>query len=461
MQSLNVPWRPGGEFHTDPLPTSMRGSRSAAENAHAVCPWGKVDPRDLPLPTEAASVFVDLTYRAPSDGSSKKQISRLGMLRKGLKRLSTNPAASTPSPYGPAARLVRPLPSTPHRLNPIPPEVDNPYGIAYPARQAREQTVYPSPNYSAPPPKPPSGDAPLPPASVAESRRVAGGTTRSAFTGHTNLTGFTGFTGFSDYPSLSRTIDTTATARTGPSLHPDPSTGSAFGTEFNAVIEEQRSMGAVSRSTYAQSTSFGSTTQHVYVPSVSGTATGPAGEPGEGSSAGALSGSASGSAQRPAGPPSRSMNRSAGRDRFTIPEEETWSGGEELDNGQRVAAFASAPARPDALGGLGRGHAIAGVTTTELEARLREKVEAADTVAAAGERVEEVRKALENVKRLGMDQLVMRQFQYVAATLPGACTLLAPDPNKKTKKRRRHHRFQHVLLGCVPLRGPGVCKCRY
>lgn len=405
------------------LLAEMRGSRTTADKPFDICPWGKVDPRDLPLPAEAASVFVALTYRPPPEAPSKKQTSRLGMLRKGLKRFSTSPSPHVPSPYGPAARPTRPLPSTPHRLNPIPPDVDNPYGIAYPARQTRERTIYPSPDYNAPPPKPPADDDTRAPASVAESRRVAGGTTRSAFTGHTNLTGFTGFTGFSSYPSLSRTIDTTVTARTGPSVQPDLSTGSAFGAEFGAVIEEQRSMGAVSRSTYAQSTSFGST-QHVYVPSVAGTVAAPAGDTGDSASAGVLSSGASGSAQRPnMAPPSRSLGRSAerGRDRFTIPEERTWSGGDDLETAQTVPAFVAASARPDALGGLGAGNSIAGVPVTELEARLGEKVEAADTVTAASRaRVEEFRQALENVKRPGMDQQIMRQFQCAASLAP-AC----------------------------------------
>lgn len=398
----------------------MRGSRNTVDGMPSFCPWGKPEPQDHPLPNEAASVFVDLTYQPSPDSSAKKQTSRLGMLRKGFKRLSANTAPSAPPvpiPYGQGARATHPLPSTPHRLNPIPPDVDNPYGIAYPARQARASTTYPRPVYGTPPPKPPSSDGPSVPVSVAESRRVAGGTTRSAFTGRTNMTGFTGFTGFSSYPSLSRTIDTTVTARTGPSMLQGPSTGSAFGGEFGAVLEEQRSMGAVSRSTYAQSTSFGST-QHVYVPTVGVTAAAPAGETGDSISAGAISGGASGSGLRPTvAPMSRSFGRSNNdRGRLTIPEERTWSGGEDMGPCQHVPMFSVGAPRPDALGGLGRGSAVAGVTMPALEERLREKVEASNTLTAeSAERVEEVYKALENVKRLGMDQLVMRQFQCAAA----------------------------------------------
>eukprot|EP00892_Ulva_mutabilis_P009950 jgi/Ulvmu1/7327/UM035_0116.1 len=405
----------------------MRGSRNSALDMAGVCPWGTPGPLDRPLPTEAASVFVDLTYQPTSDASNKKQTSRLGMLRKGLKRLSTNPVQSSPPvplQYGPSARSAQPPPATPHRLNPIPPDIDNPYGIAYPARQARESTSYPLPDYTAPPPKPPSPDSPTATMSVAESRRVAGGTTRSGFTSRTNMTGFTGFTGFSSYPSLSRTIDTTVTARTGPSMLQGLSTGSAFGGEFGTVLEEQRSMGAVSRSTYAQSTSFGSTTQHVYVPTVGAAAVASASEAGEcgsasgSASAGAISAGASGSAQRALAPPSRSFGRSQNdrdRDRFTIPEERTWSGGDEMEMAQHVPTFSVGAARPDALGGIRKGSTVAGVTIAALDMRLRQRVETAEPLSAtSAERVAEVQKALENVKRLGMDQFVMKQFHMLS-----------------------------------------------
>lgn len=366
------------------------------------------------LPQSALSVFVPLTYRAPAQLKPTQKKQWGGMLRKASKLLTSGPPAVPSGPYIFSVQPTTPLPKTFHRLNPIPAEPDNPYGIAYPSHTEQSAAVYPRPDYTARIPASASASSAVhqhtdqlvnDPRS--ESQRVAGATTRSAFTGGvTGLTGFTGITGFtdhttgmdsripSDYHSVGSTAPTAARSPQGE-------------TGWN---DASRSAGVVSRSTVAHTTSFSreQNSNHVYVPPMVSAASFP-GHGADGSNTienpplltHATSAPTPESMDLGIGPNLKATiaadSRKAGdHGRLTIPEDRTWSGLSADGAGDNLARMSHRGASLD----------------ENLSNQLQEmSQQAAADSAVKRERIDAVVQAIENVQSFGMDQQLLRQYQ--------------------------------------------------
>lgn len=405
-----------------------------------------MDPSELALlPKTALSVFVPLTYRAPPQSKPPQKKQWGGMLRKASKLLTPGPATAPAGPYIFSVRPATPLPSTFHRLNPVPAEPDNPYGVAYPSHAEQSAAIYPKPICNARPPAAASSTAILQHtdqlAPQSESQRVAGATTRSGFTGGvTGLTGFTGITGFTDHTHTTGTDGRNMSDYPFSSTAPTPvrgPPGTSAGWNEASGEEATRSAGVVSRSTGACTTSFNRVdrvdhSNHVYVPPMVSAASFPG-----------HAADRSNSLERPptlthatSAPTPESMdlgigpnfkasmaaaeNRKAQENgTFTIPEDRTWSGMSADgtgDNPLRAGQGHSLASSGGATSVVQRG---AAALDEDLSRQIQEmSQQAAAASAEKRERVDAVVQAIEKVQSFGMDQQILRQYQCAPSPPP-------------------------------------------
>jgi hypothetical protein len=418
----------------------MRARHQSSIPAPA-CPYGSADPAELALlPRTALSIFVPLTYMPPPQLKSTQKKQWGGMLRKASKLLAQGPPAVPSGPYIFSVNPNTPLLRTFHRLNPIPAEHDNPYGIAYPSHAEQSEAIYPSPQYNAPPPAIASSTALLQDTSEfaydprSESQRVAGATTGC-------LTGPTGFTGLTGYADSGRTFRTSATERHHTSDYPSGSIatrsplGDPSGGMNDAVEEGTRSAGVVSRSTLAYTTSMNrvDNSNHVYVPPMVPSA------PIRSNSVDRMS-----TPEQPpllthstSAPTPESMDLGIGPNfratvtaaesfkaedngNLTIPEDRTWSG--LSSDGTGSTAVRSVKQLSSSCGAASVGQMGGAALDEDLTRQIRElSQKAAAASAEKRERIDAVVQAIENVQSFGMDQQLLRQYQCAPSQLPMHC----------------------------------------
>jgi hypothetical protein len=427
----------------------MRPRQQSSSSPAPACPYGTADPSELALlPRSALSIFVPLNYRAPPHLKSNQKKQWGGMLRKASKLLAHGPPATPPGPYIFSVNPTTPLPSTFHRLNPVPAEHDNPYGIAYPSHAEQSAAIYPRPLYNALPPATASSTAllqdsdELPDDPRSESQRVAGATTRSAFTGsNTGLTGFTGITGGTT--DWGRTPRTTATDRqqtsdypsgnTAPTAARSPLSEPSAGWNDTAAEEGTPSAGVVSRSTVAYTTSFtrGENSNHVYVPPMVSAASFPAYAVDRFSTleppsilTHATSAPTPESMHLGLGPNFRATiaategRKAQENGTLTIPEDRTWSGMSSDGAADNALRSGQQPSFPSSWGATTVGQRGAAALDEDLSRQIQEiSQQAAAASAEKREHIDAVAHAIENVQSFGMDQQLLRQYQCAPSKL--------------------------------------------